>query len=191
MKTVRFFNVVQRAGPPETHLILVEPSKDRALQAAIKNHRVMTVKQTAVGTKTDRGEIGYHPGTSRQFFVFPRSLRTFAGRTVIGIKYDLLGSAAVPKSERAAAPRPPQKASRKPFVPKTPTAKPARTAKTRPAKTHGPAKFKVVPFEPAPPEDDDDEAIADLKKQVRHAMAVLEGGKPVAAFNLLKRIVED
>ena len=50
---------------------------------------------------------------------------------------------------------------------------------------------KVVPFEPAPPGENDEDAIADLKKQVRHAMAVLEEGKPVAAFNLLKRIVED
>lgn len=191
MKTVRFSNVVQKAGQPETHLVLVEPSKDRTLQAAIKTHRVMTVQQTAVGTKTDRGEVGFHPGTSRQFFVFPRSLRTFAGRTVVGIKYDLLGSAEVPKSERAAAPRPPKKTPRKPSLIETSTIKPTRTAKARPAKTNGPAKSKVVPFEPAPLGEDDEDAIADLKKQVRHAMAVLEEGKPVAAFNLLKRIVED
>ena len=30
-----------------------------------------------------------------------------------------------------------------------------------------------------------------MKKQVRHAMTVLEEGKAVAAFNLLKRIVAD
>lgn len=40
-------------------------------------------------------------------------------------------------------------------------------------------------------EDEDDEDIADLKNQVRHAMAVLEEGKAVAAFHLLKRIVGD
>ena len=151
----------------------------------------MTVQQTAVGTKTDRGEVGFHPGTSRQFFVFPRSLRTFAGRTVVGIKYDLLGSPEVPKGERAAAPRPPKKAPRKPPVIKTAKAQPARTEEGRPEKPPIPAKSKVVQFQREPEEDDDDEAIAELKKQVRHAMAVLEAGKPVAAFNLLKRIVED
>jgi hypothetical protein len=52
-----------------------------------------------------------------------------------------------------------------------------------------PAPQKVVAFKPAPEEDDEDEEIAELKKQVRHAMAVLEEGKAVAAFNLLKRIV--
>lgn len=35
------------------------------------------------------------------------------------------------------------------------------------------------------------EDIAELKKQVRRVMAVLEEGKAVAAFNLLKRIVND
>jgi hypothetical protein len=35
----------------------------------------------------------------------------------------------------------------------------------------------------------EDEEIAELKKQVRYAMAVLEEGRAVAAFNLLNRIV--
>ena len=191
VKTVRFSNVVQKSGQPETHLIFVEPSKDRTLQSAIKANRVMTVEQTAVGTKTDRGEIGFHPGTSRQFLVFPKSLRAFAGRSVVGIKYDLLGSTEVPKGQRAPAPRPPKKKPRQPSVFSTPAPKPARATKARAEKTPEPAKSKVVPFKPAPPEAEDDGDIADLKKQVRHAMAVLKEGKAVAAFNLLKRIVED
>ncbi len=186
MKTVRFSNVVQKSGQPETHLVLVEPAKDRALQAAIKADRVMTVRQQAVGTKTDRGEIGFHPGSSRQFFVFSKSLRSFAGRTVIGIKYDLLSSPEVPKSNRSAVP-----GLSKKTAPKPPKDKPACTPKARQEKATAPAKSKVVPFKPEPPDEDDDEAVAELKKRVRHAMAVLEAGKPVAAFNLLKRIVED
>ena len=54
-------------------------------------------------------------------------------------------------------------------------------------------KPNVVAFEHPPEkedEDDEDDEIAELKKQVRLAMAVLEEGKAVAAFNLLKRIVE-
>jgi len=191
VKTVRFSNVVQKAGQPETHLIFTEPSKDRALQAAIKASRVMTVQQTAVGTRTDRGEVGFHPGTSRQFLVFPKSLRAFAGRSVVGIKYDLLSTAKVPRGQRAAAPRRPKKEPRKPSVSSTPKPMPARTPKARADKTRAPEKSKVVPFKPAPPAVEDDEDIADLKKQVRHAMAILEEGKAVAAFNLLKRIVED
>lgn len=186
---MRFSNVVEKSGQPETHLILVKPAKDRALQAAIKSQRVMTVRQESVGTKTDRGEIGFHSGSSRQFFVFPKSLRAFAGRTVVGIKYDLLGNEEVPKSERAAAPQTPKKTPRKAATPSSPESKPARPRKARAEKSPSPAQSKVVPFKPAPPEEKDDEDIAELKKRVRHAMTVLEEGKAVAAFNLLKRIV--
>ena len=157
----------------------MDPAKDRTLQAAVKAQRVMTLAQEAVGTKTDRGQVGFHPGRSRQFLVFPKSLRAFAGRDVVGIKYDLLSSAGVPKSKRAAPPRPPKKP------------KPKTAARVRPVKTEPPATLKVVAFKPPVEEEDEDDDIADLKKQVRHAMAVLEEGKAVAAFNLLKRIVGD
>ena len=64
---------------------------------------------------------------------------------------------------------------------------------TREGKVEPPPKHNVVAFK-HPPEkedkDDEDDEIAELKKQVRLAMAVLEQGKAVAAFNLLKRIVE-
>jgi hypothetical protein len=189
VKTVRFSNVVEKSGRPETHLLLVEPAKDRALQAAIKASRVMTVQQTNVGTSTDRGEIGFHPGTSRQFFVFPKSLSTFAGRTVIGIKYDLLSSPEVSESERAAPTKPPKRKA--PAAPKTPKALPSKAPKETAKKRPAPDESKVVPFEPAPPKEEDSEEVAELKKKVRHAMAVLEDGRAVAAFNLLKRIVED
>ena len=157
----------------------MEPTKDRTLQAAVKAQRVMTVMQEAVGTKTDRGEVGFHPGRNRQFLVFPKSLRSFADRAVVGIKYDLLSSPPVPKSQRAAPPRPPKKPEPKPES----KARPEKPAPEPPAR-------KVVAFKPPPEDEEEDEEIAELKKQVRHAMAVLEKGKPVAAYNLLKRIVD-
>ena len=160
----------------------MDPAKDRALQSAVKAQRVMTVFQESVGTKTDRGEVGFEPGPGRQFLIFPKSLKPFVGRSVVGIKYDLISSPDVPKSERANAPRSPKKAKPKP------------AAKTREKKTEPPPKPNVVAFKRPPEkeeEEDEDEEIAELKKQVRHAMAVLEEGKAVAAFNLLKRIVGD
>lgn len=155
----------------------MDPAKDRTFQAALKAQRVMTVFQEAIGTKTDWGEIGFQPGRNRQFLVFPKSLRAFAGRSVVGIKYDLLASTEVPKNKRAPVPR-----ARK-AKPKAPPPSPKKTE---------PEPAKVVAFKAAaPPEDDEeDEEIASLKRQVRHALAVLEQGKAVAAFNLLKRIVE-
>jgi hypothetical protein len=100
------------------------------------------------------------------------------GRTVVGIKYELLESRAVPKSERAPAPKPPQREPK-------PKPLPAKREKGPPPRS------KLVAFTPAAPPAEESEEISALKKQVRQAMRVLEEGKPVAAFNLLKRIVED
>lgn len=178
VKSVRFANVVESCGEPEPYLVLMDPAKDRTLQTAVKAQRVMTVFQAAVGTKADHRTIGFEPGPGRQFLIFPKSLREFAGRRVIGIKYDLLSSSEIPQSERAAPPEPPPKKGT-----------PARKRKGAPPK---PAPRKnVVAFKQEAAEDDEDEEIRDLKKQVRHAMAMLEEGRQVAAFNLLKRIVGD
>ncbi len=62
----------------------------------------MTVSQEPVGTKADRGEVGFEPGRARQSLIFPKSLRAFGGHTVVGVKYDLLSSREIPKGERAA-----------------------------------------------------------------------------------------
>ena len=89
MKTVRFSKVFEHSGAPETHLVLIDPAKDRALKSAVKANRVMTLFQESAGTKADHGEIGFLPGPGRQFLVFPKSLKPFIGRAVVGIKYEL------------------------------------------------------------------------------------------------------
>jgi hypothetical protein len=99
MKTVRFSEVVKSSGKPDTHLLLIAPAKDKTLQAAIKSNRVMTVYQESGSTKSDYGTIGFAEGSSRQFLVFPQTLKPFADRRVIGIKYDLLESMPVSKGE--------------------------------------------------------------------------------------------
>lgn len=181
MKTARFATVVEKAGRPEVYLALIDPAKDRTLQAAVKAQRVMTVSQEAMGQKTDRGEIGFEAGPHRQFLVFPKSLKAFAGRTVVGIKYDLLDDRELPKSQRATPAQPPRKLKPK----RGPTIR-LEKPRTKPA-----SSLKVVPFPREATDEEESDEVADLKKQVRHAMAVLEEGKVVAAFNLLKRIVAD
>ncbi|MDB6120883.1 MAG: hypothetical protein JWO08_4664, partial [Verrucomicrobiaceae bacterium] len=124
MKTARFTNVVNTCGEPETHLLLTDPGHDRAFQSALKANRVMTVFQAAHGNKADHGEIGYEPGQGRQFLIFPKSLRAFADRTVVGIRYDLLEA----DEEEAAPPAPATKAKKaaaaKPNATPEPEAKP-------------------------------------------------------------------
>jgi hypothetical protein len=196
MKTVRFSNVVEASGNPETLLLFTDPAKDRKLQAAIKAERVMTVLQATVGTASDRGEIGFKLGNSRQFLVFPKSLRRFKGRSVVGIKYDLLRSPEVPKSERAvpaSAPKKKKNPAKRPKPHAPAKEKPPKLAKGHPHVHSSRIAANVVPFssprgEPVKHEADE---ITALKNQVRRAMKSLEAGKQVAAFNLLKRAVED
>jgi len=105
MKTVRFSEIVNSSGKPDTHLLLTAPAKDRTLQAGIKSNRVMTVYQGSGSTKSDYGIIGFAEGSSRQFLLFPKTLKSFVGKRVIGIKYDLLQSTADSKGEATAKPK--------------------------------------------------------------------------------------
>jgi hypothetical protein len=177
MKTARFTAVVRAAGKPTTHLLLVPPEKDKLLQAAIKACRVMTVHQRQTGTQADHGTVGFEPGGARQYLIFPKSLSKFQETQIIGIKYDLLDEGI---SKKGAEPAKPQK-----------SAHPRRESVME--DTQRPASEKVVHFTRAEPRDEPDkesEAIKEIKNQVRHAMEVLEQGKQVAAFNLLKRILD-
>ena len=182
--TVRFQKIVETAGKPSVHLLWIDPAKDPILQKAVKAHCVMTVHQRPSGTKTDFGTIGFEKDVAGQILIFPKSLKSFAGKRVVGVKYDSIEWPAVPKNQQAPKTRPPtHSAKTQPEGPKTAAAKPA-------AEEH--AIARVVKF-PAPKAEDESgprEDIEEIKEQVRHAMKVLEEGKQVAAFNLLKRIVE-
>jgi hypothetical protein len=99
MGTVRFSKVLEACGKPDIHLLLIDPPKDKTLQAAIKSDRVMTLYQQSGGT--DHGIIGFEQGRSRQFLVFPKPLRSFQGQRIVGIKYELLEDVPFPKKESA------------------------------------------------------------------------------------------
>jgi hypothetical protein len=210
VKTARFATIVESCGKPETHLLLTQPAKDRTLQSAVKAGRVMTVFQQNVGTKSDRGKVGFEPGAGRQFLLFPKSLKRFSGTSVVGIKYELMTDPPIPKSQRATLkppkkPKAPRKAKargkpRAPGKPKT-TRKAAATGKAKTPKTvkarrrrarerpkTPPAPSKVVAFK-REDEKPENEEVSEIKSQVRRALSALEDGKQVAAFNLLKRVV--
>lgn len=177
---------MESAGRPDIHLIFEKPEKDTNLQKAIKAERVITVFQPVRGSKADYGEPGFHPGASRQYLIFPRSVRAFSGCRVVGIDFDLL--TALPASTKTKRPAP---ATRK-----KPAKSGGRTRSTR-AKMRRAADIppgKLVKFpggcrQAGAARAEEDEAIEELKSQVRKAMAELEMGKQVAAFNLLKTII--
>ena len=97
MSTVRFSKVLEACGKPDIHLLLIDPTKDKTLQAAIKSDRVMTLYQHSSGT--DHGVVGFEQGRSRQFLVFPKPLKPFLGQRIVGIKYELLEDSPAPKKE--------------------------------------------------------------------------------------------
>ena len=153
----------------------MKPAQDKTLQAAIKQKRVMTVFQETVGAKADFGKVGFEEGSSRQYLIFPKPVRAFEGRKVVGIKYDLLSAAEVPKSKRARPAKPPRKAS-----PKKPKSRPPKGESTR---------SKVIEFPGAEREKPEKETdLREIKRLARQAMQALEKGKQIAAFNFLKRI---
>jgi hypothetical protein len=175
-KTARFSAVVEAAGRPDMHVLLTAPENDKVLQAAIKQHRVMTIEQARSSGKTDRGTIGFEPGQSRQFLIFPRSLARFAGSTVVAIKYDLLeqGDSQVPS--RA-------------FV-KTKAAKNKAPPKEK-REDRATSTAKIIPFrnsEPATVQEPID-PVQDLRNELQKAIDLLAQGRQSAATNLLKRII--
>lgn len=218
MSTVRFSKVVEACGKPDIHLLLIDPARDKTLQAAIKSDRVMTLYQQSGGT--DHGVVGFEQGRSRQFLVFPKPLKPFLGQRIVGIKYELLGEAPPPEKETVSeetGKQPNEKPSEPPSTTKNrePTKradqhKPAVVSKTGSAKREEPAPAKdeevdkesrieasvdkVVNFQTAEPEKKSaavGEEIKELKRQVREAMDALEQGKQIVAFNLLKRILDN
>ncbi|HSI15338.1 MAG TPA: hypothetical protein VK961_25045 [Chthoniobacter sp.] len=186
MKTARFSEVVKQCGRPESYLVLVDPAKDKTLKASVKAHRVLTVSQATVGAKADYGEVGFEEGGTRQYLIFPKSLRHFAGRRIVGIKYDLLSLKELPASQRAAAPKPPPPKKKAP-------------RKIEPAhETHA---GKVIPFKAAqdegakeeehPKETTDEPSMKEMKRMAKQAMHALKAGKQVAAFELLKKMAQE
>ena len=88
VKTVRFADVVQKAGKPEPYTLWQKPTADRHLQSALKNHRVMTIQQSDSGTAF--GMVGFKQSKTASYLVFPKSLKRFENQRVVGINWDLV-----------------------------------------------------------------------------------------------------
>ena len=88
IKTVRFADVVEKAGKPEVYTLWQKPAQDRHLQSIIKNNRVMTVQKSESGT--DFGMTGFKERKDAIYLVFPKSLKRFENKRVVGINWDLV-----------------------------------------------------------------------------------------------------
>ena len=88
VKTVRFADVVKKVGQPETYTLWQKPAADRHLQSQIKNNRVMTIQRMESGTEF--GIAGFKQAKGANYLVFPKSLKRFENRRIVGINWDLV-----------------------------------------------------------------------------------------------------
>jgi hypothetical protein len=90
VKTVRFAAVVERCGTPAVYTLWQKPDQDRHFQSLLKNHRIMTIQQNESGTEFGVADFCERKGA--RFLAFPKSIRRFADRRVVGIKWELVQS---------------------------------------------------------------------------------------------------
>ena len=88
VKTTRFSQVVEKSGEPEVYTLWQKPAADRHLQSQIKNNRVMTIQKSESGT--DFGLAGFKERKGATYLLFPKSLKRFADKRIIGIDWALV-----------------------------------------------------------------------------------------------------
>jgi hypothetical protein len=89
-KTARFSEVVEKCGTPQVYTLWQSPKKDRHFQSQIRQAHLMTVTRTESGTEF--GMVGFVERPQAIYLEFPKSLKRFANRRVVGIKWELVKS---------------------------------------------------------------------------------------------------
>src|SRR5258707_7159851 len=89
-KQVRFSKLVEQGGKPAAFLPFGDPEKDTSFMKAVKDDRVVTIKQEPTSKHKDFGVVAFLKEKYVTYLIFPRSLRQFSGQRVIGINYDVL-----------------------------------------------------------------------------------------------------
>lgn len=185
MKTVRFPNVVAKAGKPQHYLAWAGSGKDKHLKNAAKEARLLTVHQEVRGGKKDHGTVGLEAGRNVQYFIFPRSLKVFEGARVVGIDYGLVDeklSSAVAPPEPVAKRRQVSRRSRHSGATLVTTAS-AVTAKRRAAPVEGTAHGEAHLETPQPP------APAEIRAEIVFAIRELRGRQSSSARQRLTRLL--
>jgi hypothetical protein len=87
-KTARFSQIIESCGKPQVYTLWQKPSADRHLQSQIKNNRVMTILKSQSGT--DFGIVKLKETREARYLIFPRSLKRFAEKRIVGIDWALV-----------------------------------------------------------------------------------------------------
>jgi hypothetical protein len=181
LKTARFTVVVAKCGRPSVHLTLLTPAKDQALRRLDGQGRVMTILP-AHRVGTDHGLVGIHPAPGMQLLVFPRSVRRFAGKRIVGINYELLDQD-LHLTGRAAVARPPTKAGGRARSTVTPV-----TLFPSPAPASAPAANPQKEKERPPPEPP---TLPVVLRRLRAIERLLDQKRAAAAREETGRLIDD
>ena len=90
VKSARFAAVVEKCGAPDVYTLWMKPEADRKFQTLIKNHKVMTIQATDAGTEF--GIADYCERKGARYLAFPKSLKRFADRRIVGINWELVNT---------------------------------------------------------------------------------------------------
>jgi hypothetical protein len=88
VKTARFSQIIESCGKPRVYTLWQKPSTDRHLQAEIKKTRVMTILKSESGS--DFGIVGFKESREARYLIFPKSLKRFAEKRIIGVDWELV-----------------------------------------------------------------------------------------------------
>ena len=88
VKTARFAVVVEKCGTPEVYTLWQKPAADRHFQGLLKKHRIMTVQQSDTGAEYGVADFCERKGA--RLLAFPKSLRRFEEKRIVGIKWELV-----------------------------------------------------------------------------------------------------
>lgn len=89
-KTVRFTELIKKAGQPHVATLWVNPESDADFSKAIRENRVLTIFGQNTGTKKEFGKVGFLKKKEASYFIFPKALPELGKTWVVGIKYDKL-----------------------------------------------------------------------------------------------------
>jgi len=90
VKTARFAQVVEKCAKPEAYTLWQKPAQDRRLQSQIENNRVMTIQKSDSGGEF--GIAGFKQRKGARYLIFPKSLKRFENKRIVGINWDLVNS---------------------------------------------------------------------------------------------------
>jgi hypothetical protein len=88
VKTARVSQLIESCGKPRVYTLWQKPSTDRHLQAEIKKTRVMTILKSESGS--DFGIVGFKESREARYLIFPKSLKRFAEKRIIGVDWALV-----------------------------------------------------------------------------------------------------